>query len=126
MQSAYFEKLQDLKDTDYVNFSGTVVYKKKIYVSSPIGMMLNLGLVHGVSEVFVNGQSCGVKWYGRRIYPIATQLKMGDNIIEVHVVTVMGNYLKTLTDNKIAQRWTRKQDIQSMGLVGPVIIYKDI
>lgn len=125
VQNAHFDKLKDLKETDYVNFCGTAVYKKKINVSSPAGMTLNLGLVHGVSEVFVNGQNCGIKWYGRRIHPIATQLKQGENTIEIHVVTVMGNYMKTLTDNKIAQAWTRRQDvIQPAGLVGPVTVYR--
>jgi len=92
----HFDKLKDLKETDYVNFCGTIVYRKKVNVSSPAGMVLNLGLVHGVSEVFVNGQSCGVKWYGRRIHPVSARLKQGENSVEVHVVTVMGNYMKTL------------------------------
>lgn len=39
----------------------------------------------------------------------------------------MGNYMKSLTDNPIAQKWTnnprRPQPAQSMGLVGPVTIY---
>jgi hypothetical protein len=39
----------------------------------------------------------------------------------------MGNYLKTLTKNPVAQYWTnagnKDQPIQSMGMVGPVIIY---
>ena len=72
----------------------------------------------------MNGQSCGVKWYGRRIHPVAAKLKQGENSVEVHVVTVMGNYMKTLKDNKIAQAWTRRQDgVQSAGLVGPVTVY---
>ena len=101
------------------------VYRKKVNVSSPVGMVLNLGLVHGVSEVFVNGQSCGVKWYGRRIHPVSARLKQGENSVEVHVVTVMGNYMKTLKDNKIAQAWTRRQDVvQPAGLVGPVTAYR--
>jgi len=41
------------------------------------------------------------------------------------VVTVMGNYMKTLKDNKIAQAWTRRQDVvQPAGMVGPVTLYK--
>ena len=125
VQNTHFDKLKDLKDTDYVNFCGTIVYRKKVNVSSSAGMVLNLGLVHGVSEVFLNGQSCGVKWYGRRIHPVAAQLKQGENTVEVHVVTVMGNYMKTLKDNKIAQAWTRRQDVvQSAGLVGPVTVYR--
>lgn len=124
IQKTHLDKLGDLKDTDYVNFCGTIVYVKKVNISSPRNMVLNLGLVHGVSEVFVNGQSCGIKWYGRRIHPLAEYLKMGENTIEVHVVTVMGNYMKTLNENKIAQAWTAKQDIQPMGWVGPASIYK--
>ena len=125
VQNTHFDKLKDLKETDYVNFCGTIVYRKKVNVSSPAGMVLNLGLVHGVSEVFVNGQSCGVKWYGRRIHPVSARLKQGENSVEVHVVTVMGNYMKTLKDNKIAQAWTRRQDVvQPAGLVGPVTAYR--
>jgi hypothetical protein len=40
----------------------------------------------------------------------------------------MGNYMKTLTGNKVAQRWVnrpgRPQPIQSMGLAGPVTLYQ--
>ena len=65
------------------------------------------------------------EWYGRRIHPVAARLKQGENRIEIHVVTVMGNYLKTLKDNKIAQAWTRRQDVvQPAGLVGPVTAYR--
>jgi hypothetical protein len=39
----------------------------------------------------------------------------------------MGNYLKTLTENETAQKFTvlktKNQPIQSMGLIGPVTLY---
>jgi len=45
----------------------------------------------------------------------------------VKVATSMGNYMKTLKDNPVAQYWTNEkrkdQPIQSMGLIGPVTIY---
>ena len=54
-------------------------------------------------------------------------LTNGVNSIEIKVVTVMGNYMKTLKDNAVAQYWTNEkrkdQPLQSMGLVGPVTIY---
>ena len=54
----------------------------------------------------------------------------GINNIEVKVMTTMGNYMKSLTDNPIAQYWANEknkiQQIQSMGLIGPVTIYKGI
>ena len=43
------------------------------------------------------------------------------------MVTTMGNYLKTLKKSDVAQYWTnvgrKNQPIQSMGLLGPVILY---
>ena len=118
--------LKDLKDTDYVNFTGTAIYRKTIDFSDKTPKYINLGKVSGVSELFVNGKSCGIKWYGNRIYDLSDVLKDGTNEIEVHVITSMGNYVQTLTDNKTAQRFCggrKKQPIQSMGLVGPVTVY---
>ncbi|MDD3062484.1 MAG: glycosyl hydrolase [Massilibacteroides sp.] len=129
VQKVHFDKLIDLKDSpQYVKFCGTAIYRKTISISSPTDIALNLGSVQGVCELFVNGTSCGVKWYGRRIYSITDLLVKGDNNIEVHVITTMGNYMKTLTDNKIAQKWiNRKNAVQAdqpMGLIGPVSLYK--
>lgn len=88
---------------------------------------LNLGKVWGISELFVNGNSCGVKWYGNRIYDVKNFLKKGSNNLEIRVITTMANYMKTLTDNKTAQKFlvlkNKDQPIQSMGLVGPVMLY---
>lgn len=121
------ENPTDLKDTEYVTFTGTAVYKKNFNVSDTNNLCLNLGKVHGVSEVYINGQNCGVTWYGNRLYNISKYVKSGENEIEIRVITNMGNYMQTLKDNKIAQAWTnrpgRPQPIQSMGLAGPVTIY---
>lgn len=122
------DTLKDLKETDFVNFTGTVVYRKKIHADVKKGdFFLNLGKVYGVCEVFVNGEPCGVKWYGRRIFNMEPFLKKGLNELEIHVITSMGNYMKTLKDNPTAQKFTvlksKNQPIQSMGLVGPVTLY---
>ena len=130
----FFHHLVDLKDCedangekDYMHFSGTVIYRKRIsghFAAERV--LLNLGRVEGVSELFVNGHECGVGWYGRRIYDITGYLSDGANDIEVRVTTIMGNYMKTLKDNKIAQKWVnrkgREQPYQSMGLIGPVCV----
>ena len=118
---------KDLKETDFVNFTGTVIYRQTTEISKTTPAFLNLGKVWGISELLVNGNNCGVKWYGNRIYNISNFIKKGSNIIEIRVITTMGNYMKTLTDNKTAQKFTvlktKDQPIQSMGLVGPVILY---
>ena len=127
VKTMLMDELKDLKDTEYVNFTGTVIYRCKISISEVAPVFLNLGKVWGVSEVLVNGKDCGVKWYGNRIYNIADKLLKGSNEIEIRITTTMGNYMKTLTENETAQKFTvlktKNQPIQSMGLVGPVTIY---
>ncbi len=120
--------LKDIKDIpDFVHFAGTVIYRNYIVITDKKPSYLNLGKVFGISELKVNGKDCGVKWYGRRIFRIADKLVPGRNPIEIKVTTTMGNYMKSLTDNPIAQYWTNEknkiQPIQSMGLIGPVTIY---
>jgi hypothetical protein len=47
--------------------------------------------------------------------------------MEIGVITTMGNYMKTLTDNPTAQKFTvlttKNQPLQPMGLLGPVTMY---
>lgn len=129
-KTMHMPALTDIKDTGFADFTGTAVYRKRVVIQDTKNVYLNLGKVHGVCELFVNGQSGGVKWYGRRIYNIAPYVSKGENILEVHVITTMGNYMKTLKDNPTAQKFTvlksKDQPIQSMGLIGPVTIYRYI
>ena len=122
------DTLKDLKDIpEFADFAGIVIYRNKVMIDSPAKLYINLGKVWGVSELRVNGYYCGAKWYGRRIFNISKYLKQGLNEIEISVATSMGNYMKSLTDNPIAQYWTNEknkiQPVQSMGLIGPVTIY---
>jgi len=121
--------LRDLKEVpEWVNFCGTLIYNANFELSDKNKIeCINLGKVFGVSELLINGQHAGTKWYGKRIYQIGKFLKPGNNNIEVHVTTTMGNYLKSLTDNPIAQVWTNEgranQLLQSVGIEGPVTIF---
>jgi hypothetical protein len=122
------DELKDLLELPgLVHFAGSINYRKTINIEHRKSMVLNLGKVFGLSELRVNGELCGVKWYGRRIFDVAGYLKKGSNSIEIKVVTSMGNYMKSLTDNPIAQYWTNEknkiQPLQSMGLIGPVTMY---
>lgn len=132
---AHFDTLFDLKDSEsYQHFCGTIIYQKTINmgkdVARNVSTILNLGLVEGVSEVFVNGQSVGVQYFGRRIYDIGKQLKEGQNDIEIRVTTTMGNYLKTFDREENPTTWVyvnhprREQPLQPMGIIGPVELYK--
>jgi hypothetical protein len=123
------ERLTDLKEIpEFVNFAGTVTCRNSLVCEDPEGSVLNLGKVYGTSELRINGESCGVKWYGRRIFNIGKYMKCGTNLVEVIVITSMGNYMKSLDDNPVAQYWTnagtKNQPLQSMGMTGPVSYYK--
>jgi hypothetical protein len=120
--------LKDIKEIpEFTNFAGTIIYRNYIVITGQKPSYLNLGKVYGISELKVNGKDCGVRWYGRRIFQAGEHLVEGDNLIEIKVTTPMGNYMKSLTDNPIAQYWTNEknkiQPLQSMGLIGPVTIY---
>jgi hypothetical protein len=131
-EKTHFFVLSDLKDTPYIDFTGTIVYAKKFHLAALPARtaVLNLGKVWGVAEVKLNGEDCGVSWYGNRLHNLSGKLKIGENVLEVKVITTMGNYMQTLKDeNKVAQKWTARpgrtpQPKQSMGMVGPVTIYE--
>ena len=133
--TSHFDTLFDLKDSEeYQHFCGTIVYRKTIDLSSDVARnvstILDLGLVEGVSEVFVNGQSIGVQYYGRRLYDLGNAIHEGPNDIEIRVTTTLGNYLKTFGREDNLTTWVyvnhprREQPLQPMGLLGPVRIYK--
>jgi hypothetical protein len=124
-----FGSLTDLKEIpEFVSFAGTVKYRNKFRINiSGTQNYINLGKVWGVCSLRVNGTECGSKLAGRRIFRVGKLLRKGENEIEILVATSMGNYMKSLTDNPIAQYWTNEknkvQPIQSMGLIGPVTLY---
>ena len=121
--------LKDLKEhPEWVNFCGSLIYIINFELNAKNKPeWINLGRVFGVSELLINGENAGIKWYGKRIYQIGKFLKNGNNNVEVRLTTTMGNYMKSLTDNPVAQFWTNEgrtiQPLQSMGMLGPVTIY---
>ena len=133
----HFDTLFDLKDhPETQHFAGTIIYRKTFHNEgnksgdpAPNPIILDLGLVEGVSEVFVSGQSAGVKYYGRRQYDISDLLHEGDNELEIRVTTTLGNYLKTFTKEDSPTVWVyvnhpkRDQPLQPAGLIGPVTLF---
>ena len=132
VKNVEMNRLSDLKDIpELVNFAGIITYINSFSITGQVSKSyLNLGKVYGLCEVILNDKNLGVRWYGQRIYSIGESLKEGKNEIKIKVVTSMGNNMKSLADNPIAQYWTNEknkiQPLQSMGLIGPVTLYKDI
>jgi hypothetical protein len=123
------EGLKDVKEiAEFSSFCGSIIYRAEFEIPAEnMPRRLDLGKVYGVSEVLVNGMDCGVSWYGRRNFDCKKSLKAGKNTFEIRIATTMGNYMKTLKDNPVAQYWTNEkrkdQPVQSMGMTGPVTIY---
>jgi len=75
-------------------FSGTVTYTRFFTAdgTSPIrNARLDLGEVHELAEVWVNGQFAGVKMWKPYTFDIAAWLKQGDNEIRIRVTNSLAN-----------------------------------
>lgn len=122
-QQIDIDMLTDLISMDQTkNFAGKVIYEKTVQVSGNQHQYIDLGDVQGISELTLNGELVGTKWYGAHVYPIKDILKEGENKISIKLTTVTGNYLKGLTNNKVVQNWTKRQEYYPMGIMGPVRI----
>lgn len=115
----------DLRETADSTFSGVAIYKTTVLLDSMSErVVLDLGRVADVCELFVNGRACGVKWFGRRVYDITPYIHLGSNSVEVRVTTLIGNYLRTFSDDATVQHYIfkRGQSTVPAGLIGPVML----
>ena len=115
--------LADLSESEQTKtFAGEIIYEKTLLLDSEEYQYIDLGDVQGVSELTINGKLMGTKWYGAHIYDIGSALKKGENKLSIKLTTIVGNYLKSLKDNRVAQDWTSRQEYYPMGILGPVRI----
>jgi len=119
------DKLVDFKDDkDLVSFAGNVIYEQTFTVNNTAAIRtLNLGKVHGVSEVTLNGKNLGNRWYGDHIYIVKGILKQGENSLSIKLTTTLGNYMYTsLKKDKDTIKWIfgKNQNLYSQGILGPV------
>ncbi|MDX2414444.1 MAG: hypothetical protein QNK33_04575, partial [Bacteroidales bacterium] len=120
--------LRDLSQLEeYKYFSGKIIYRTTLDMDSNIADYMELTDVYDIAELSINGINCGCRWYGNRIFEIRNAIKPGKNNVEITVITLMGNYMKSLTENPNAQYWTnekrKNQDITALGLAGRVVLY---
>jgi hypothetical protein len=113
--------LFDLSSDESVRtFAGYLYYEKKIQGDTSSNW-LDLGKVFGVSEVTVNGEKLGCRWYGRHLYRLPENIaKAAEKTVQVKITTTLGNYFKSNPENKVGHGWTNRQPWQPVGLIGPV------
>ncbi len=104
-------------------FSGTAVYRTEFQWDGATAALLDLGRVHEISEVALNGKPLGVRWWGRHRYSTADALRRGRNTLEVKVTNLAFNYCRSLKHSATCSYWVnrsgRKEPLPS-GLIGPV------
>lgn len=89
----------EVTDDDNVKyFSGTAVYSSKFvlpkrYCSQDMRLMLDLGQVFVMAEVFVNGDSLGILWNEPYEADITKAVREGENAIELRVTNQWVNRL---------------------------------
>ena len=106
------------------SFAGSIVYYKTIKINkSTEKLWLDLGNIRCVSELEVNGKRLGAKWYGDHLYDITDAVVSGDNYLQVTLITTLGNYMKTLKNNKAAKAWAFETPYYPMGLTDGVRLY---
>ncbi|MDR1224431.1 MAG: glycoside hydrolase family 2 [Tannerella sp.] len=118
-QQRQIDALFDLKDDEATrSFAGCLYYEKRLPNSITPYHWLDLGKVHGVSEVSVGEENLGNHWYGRHIYRLPDDA--GGKMLRIKVTTTQGNFLKSTPENKAGYVWTERQQWVSVGLLGPV------
>ncbi|MBX7258305.1 MAG: glycoside hydrolase family 2, partial [Candidatus Hydrogenedentes bacterium] len=118
---------QDASSIKY--YSGTATYRTSFSVSK-VGTtaILDLGMVHEMARVRVNGIDAGALWKQPYRLDISKALKKGENTLEVDVVNTWINRLigdaqpgvatpETFTTTK---NWKAESPLQPAGLLGPV------
>ena len=104
-------------------FSGVAKYVTTFELSENEDLLLDLGIVSETSEVVLNGENLGVRWYGRHRYDLSDKVKKGRNDIEIKVTTLAYNYYRSQLQNKMAQYWigrSKRDYPTSSGILGPV------
>jgi hypothetical protein len=136
-QSATFDALSDWSgnaDPGIKYFSGTATYTKTIEISESVlsqkpRIELDLGNVHEVAEVAVNGKSAGIAWKPPYRVDITDAVKAGANTLSIQVVNLWPNRL--IGDQQpgaakftFAPNSTYKANSPLMpsGLLGPVLV----
>ncbi|MFC5283548.1 glycosyl hydrolase [Pedobacter alpinus] len=139
-QSISMEKLTDWTsspDSNMKYYSGTAVYAKSIQLKKKElkqNLYLNVGEIHDLASVKINGKELGVIWTQPHRINISSAFKKGKNLIEIALTNTWHNRLMgdhALPQDKRITQTTAPYRLEGnpllpAGLIGPVTIEKEI
>lgn len=119
-------------------FSGTCTYTKvmdvkKEWLKPGQKMVLDLGIVKDMAEVYVNGARVDFLWKAPFLVDITAAVKAGSNKLEIKVTNEWTNRLagdRDHPDHKVLSSYpipfgTRQYELTSSGLIGPVTLNRE-
>ncbi len=113
-----FSQQQDDEQLRY--FGGVATYEIEFDGADLRDCVLDLGEVHDLSDVTLNGTALGSRWWGRHRYALAGVIRPGRNHLQIRVATMLVNLMQHKKDDAAAQRWAGWAPPIPAGLVGPV------
>jgi hypothetical protein len=137
-ESTVFSSLESWpanRDPGIRYFSGTAVYEKEVDIPAAMlgsgkSLVLDLGEVHEVAEVDLNGKSLGVIWGMPRTVDVTAAAITGRNRLTIRVTNLWPNRLigdqflpeaERFTRTNI-RKFTKDSPLLPSGLLGPVIL----
>jgi len=123
------KSLTALENEAVQHYSGTTTYTKTFQIEE-LGksMILDLGAVANIAEVWCNGKKIGTKWAPPFTFNVTNEVQVGKNQLEIKVTNTWRNQL--IFDNKrpsgAKKTWTtggpknNETKLENAGLIGPV------
>ena len=119
------------------HYSGKAIYRKTFdlpesAVRSPhSALVLDLGKVHDLATVRLNGQTLGTLWLAPWRLDVTSAMRPGNNLLEIEVVNAWNNRLVGDMALPVAQRHTfltadtvaKDAPLRPAGLLGPVTLH---
>jgi hypothetical protein len=124
-------------DSSIKYYSGTAVYSKCIKLRKKDlkqALYLDLGEIHDLASVKINGKEIGVIWTAPHRINISSAIEKGNNQIEIGITNTWHNRLMSdhdLPENKRITQTTAPYRLDGdpllpAGLLGPIVIEKEI
>lgn len=94
-----FDTLKEFNSTGdslLQSFAGQVIYETLLETDNRHNILKLNEVNKGITEVYVNDEKVGVKWYGNHTYDLEPYINSGKNKLKIIYTTVLSNYCRHL------------------------------